>query len=575
VVSIVTTTINPMTVNQPFTQTIQVSDVVGTVAFSLTDGSFPPGISLNTSTGVLSGTPAIPNAYDFVITVTDTSGSDSREYSILVADDGSYTGLTITTLTINPMTVNQPFTQTLQSRNSQGSVVWALVDDDELPLGLSLNPSTGVISGTPLIPSSYQFDISLTDTVASTSRSYTATVANDGSFASISISTTSISPFFINAQQSIQIQVINQYGTVNFSVSSGRLPFGLSLNPATGLITGITQIPATYNFVISVTDQIGDIAFTDTQSYTVEVLNDGSYVPPLSLPFINLGFGLINQQLSRASTATYSIDDEEGRKVARAGGTGQNLTPRTEIRLSTLRGHARSKKTITGTQLGTSMYQEIINIPQSSYTNGFTYVTLTIADSALLGGSSNANSGLLINANSPGNPGFSPLDYIEVVNRGRITGKGGNGGQGNPTEDGGFPGQPGGPGIDCNVPLFLINYSIIAGGGGGGGGGPGDDTRFFPSAQGGGGGGGAGWQVGSGNSWGPSSPGTLTTGGPGAPGQRRPPSRGGPGGPGGNLGQAGTPAGGQGGAAGRAIVGVNFITLTNSGPGAQIIGGTI
>ena len=57
----------------------------GTIAFSLTGGSLPVGLSLNTKKGKLSGTPKEAGTFTFTITAKNSVGEDSKEFSLTVA----------------------------------------------------------------------------------------------------------------------------------------------------------------------------------------------------------------------------------------------------------------------------------------------------------------------------------------------------------------------------------------------------------------------------------------------------------------------------------------------------------
>ena len=56
----------------------------GTVTWGLTAGSLPTGLSLNTVTGVISGSPDKPGSLTFTVTATDSKGSASRQLTIRV-----------------------------------------------------------------------------------------------------------------------------------------------------------------------------------------------------------------------------------------------------------------------------------------------------------------------------------------------------------------------------------------------------------------------------------------------------------------------------------------------------------
>jgi hypothetical protein len=145
---------------------------------------------------------------------------------------------------------------------------------------------------------------------------------------------------------------------------------------------------------------------------------------------------------------------------------------------------------------------------------------------------------------------------IEIINNGRILGRGGNGGSqissaGN-----------GGTAFYTRYAVTLTNNGTIGGGGGGGGAGgilldPGSGI-YIPT----GGGGGAGSPPGTGGAYG-GQPGTATTGGGVA---------GGLAGPGGNLGQPGAGTLNPGGDAGSAVDGHSYVTYDVTGTilGAQV-----
>lgn len=73
--SIVTSSLPAMTVNQPYTTTLSVT---GTQPMSFSTTVLPAGLTLNTTTGMISGTPTASGAYSFTVTVTNAAGSDSQ-----------------------------------------------------------------------------------------------------------------------------------------------------------------------------------------------------------------------------------------------------------------------------------------------------------------------------------------------------------------------------------------------------------------------------------------------------------------------------------------------------------------
>ena len=52
--------------------------------WSITSGSLPAGLTLDTSTGEITGTPTTADTYTFTVTATNTAGSDSKEYTLII-----------------------------------------------------------------------------------------------------------------------------------------------------------------------------------------------------------------------------------------------------------------------------------------------------------------------------------------------------------------------------------------------------------------------------------------------------------------------------------------------------------
>src|SRR5437868_912263 len=74
------------TVGTAYNRTFSASGANNSFTYSKTAGSFPTGLSLNSSTGVLSGTPTASGTSNFDITATDTSGcAIAQSYSLTMS----------------------------------------------------------------------------------------------------------------------------------------------------------------------------------------------------------------------------------------------------------------------------------------------------------------------------------------------------------------------------------------------------------------------------------------------------------------------------------------------------------
>ena len=131
--------------------TISVSPSVD-VTWTLQSGTVPVGMTF--SGGVLSGTPLVAGSYSFLIRATQSNGSYSqRSYSIQVIS-----------LMVN-LPIGQEDTAYSAFPSQSGGTLpvnWS-ISDGALPTGLSINPSTGEVSGTPTDADTFVFTVEVED----------------------------------------------------------------------------------------------------------------------------------------------------------------------------------------------------------------------------------------------------------------------------------------------------------------------------------------------------------------------------------------------------------------------------
>ena len=147
-----------------------------TVTYSISSGSLPPGVTLNSSTGVLSGTTALTGSnttYSFVIDATDLENQNSsRSFSLTVNTDVVSWSTPASAATISVLQ-NSATTQTLLATSAAGKSITYTAD--QLPAGLSISGAT--VTGTPT-------------TLGNTSTTFTATAATTGRSATRSVTWT-------------------------------------------------------------------------------------------------------------------------------------------------------------------------------------------------------------------------------------------------------------------------------------------------------------------------------------------------------------------------------------------------
>ena len=159
------------TVNTAYAQTISASPSGGSYTFAVTSGSLPAGLTLN-SNGSFSGAPTVSGTFNFRVTTTGFGGCTAfRDYSLVVI---------CPSITINPASLPGGSVGTAYNQTVAGSPAGAYsysVTSGSLPAGLTLNASTGAITGTPTTTGSFNLTITATTGSCSGSRTYTVAIA--------------------------------------------------------------------------------------------------------------------------------------------------------------------------------------------------------------------------------------------------------------------------------------------------------------------------------------------------------------------------------------------------------------
>ena len=265
--NITTTSFPAGTVGQPYSQPVQVTGGTGALTWSIVPGAgtLPQNLNLNQINGVISGTPTAAGTSSFTVRVDSGGQFDTQPLSITINQPTPPPSPSITTTTLPAGTIGQPYNQTLQATGGTGGLTWSIAAGN-LPAGLNLNQTTGVISGTPLVPAGTStFAVRVADAAGQDDTQALSITINLS--APPNITTTTFPGGTVGQPYSQTLQATGGIGTLTWSLSGGSLPAMLSLSPA-GVISGTPTNAGTTNFTVRVTDTLNQ---SDTQSLSIAI----------------------------------------------------------------------------------------------------------------------------------------------------------------------------------------------------------------------------------------------------------------------------------------------------------------
>jgi hypothetical protein len=237
-------TLTPAQVSAPYS--LQFTATGGTPTWSVSSGALPAGLTLDRSSGLLSGTPTTAGEYPFKITAISGSHSDTQTYQLTVVE-----ALRVANPAAPGAEVGFSFRLSLNATGGRAPYKWSATG---LPAGLTLYPFSGEISGTPTAPASALAKVTVTDALGLTS---TADV-NLSVAARLAITKGALVPAKVGVLYSARLVRSGGVAPFKWSVVVGtKLPLGLRLNAKTGRLYGVARRAGTYRFLVEVTDALG------------------------------------------------------------------------------------------------------------------------------------------------------------------------------------------------------------------------------------------------------------------------------------------------------------------------------
>ena len=286
-------------VNAAYSQSNAVSGGTAPYTYFVSAGALPAGTTLSTA-GLVSGTPTTAGQFSYTIQVTDNIGAIAS-----AASSGTIAATVTIAATASAETeVDVPYSQMNVASGGVTPYIYS-VSGGTLPVGTTLDTTLGTVSGVPTGPGGmFSYTIKVTD-----HDGQTATVATSGTIAATVTLVATPSPATEEGAAYSQVNTVSG-GTApyTYSVPTGSIPTGTTLNTSTGLISGTPTAPGSFSYTVKVVDSDG-LSATATTSGTIAA---GLTLTAAPSPFTQVAVSYSQSNTVSGGSANYTYNVSAG-----------------------------------------------------------------------------------------------------------------------------------------------------------------------------------------------------------------------------------------------------------------------
>jgi hypothetical protein len=234
--------------------TINIAGGRAPYAAQVISGTLPGGLTLGPSAYPmwfnLTGVPNTDGLFGFTVQISDSyspPNTAQQTYQVRISDQMNMTGPYSAYLLYN-----QPYTATWPITGGFPPYTWAM---NSIPPGFTFDATTGTLSGTPISGADY----SHVSVITAHDSSNPPLQANYQVFQMNVINRLKILTTFLPAVATgrplwLELYASGGSGPYAWSVSSGSLPSGITLNGSTGVLQGTPSAQGTYSFTVALSD---------------------------------------------------------------------------------------------------------------------------------------------------------------------------------------------------------------------------------------------------------------------------------------------------------------------------------
>ncbi len=289
----------------------------GTAPYAYSATGLPAGITLNATSGVLSGTPSAAGSYNIQVTASDVYGA------------GGTVSYTLNVNEAAPLVSAVSATVSTNSRNN--TITLALSGGTATSVSVTGAPAhgTATASGTAI---TYTPDAGYSGTDSFTWNATNSTGTSASATVSLTVTATPLG--FTPADTALPAATVGSAwtqtvaasgGTAPYAYSATGLPAGITLNATSGVLSGTPSAAGSYNIQVTASDVYGA---GGTVSYTLNVNEAAPLVSAVSATVsTNSRNNTITLALSGGTATSVSVTGAPAHGTATASGTAITYTP--------------------------------------------------------------------------------------------------------------------------------------------------------------------------------------------------------------------------------------------------------